>query len=123
MNIFIHNKKNAIPITIIGKNDLKSYFKKNLSHNNWIKQNQFTAQPGEILIIPDTNGKIEAVLIGESSKDNPYSELFASKLSKSLPANNYYFTNVTTYNHLPYISWAMGCYKYNKTENIQSKLF
>ena len=71
MNIFIHNKKNAIPITIIGKNDLKSYFKKNLSHNNWIKQNQFTAQPGEILIIPDTNGKIEAVLIGESSKDNP----------------------------------------------------
>ena len=123
MNIFIHNKKNAIPITIIGKNDLKSYFKKNLSHNNWIKQNQFTAQPGEILIIPDTNGKIEAVLIGESSKDNPYSELFASKLSKSLPANNYYFTNVTTYNHLPYISWAMGCYKYNKIENIQSKLF
>jgi leucyl aminopeptidase len=123
MNIFIHNKKNAIPITIIGKNDLKSYFKKNLSHNNWIKQNQFTAQPGKILIIPDTNGKIEAVLIGESSKDNPYSELFASKLSKSLPANNYYFTNVTTYNHLPYISWAMGCYKYNKTENIQSKLF
>ena len=123
MDMFINNNKNAIPISVLGKNDLKNFSKDNLTQNNWIEQNNFSAKPGEILLVPDDNGKIESVLIGENTRDNPYSKLFAYKLSQSLPINNYYFSNINTTDHLPYISWAMGGYGYNKIQNNQPKLY
>ena len=56
--MFTKNKNNAIEIELVSKNKLNSYLKENPDQRSWIGQNTFTADPGEVVIIPKDKDNI-----------------------------------------------------------------
>ena len=121
--MFTKNRNNAIDIELISKNKLKNYIKENPDQRKWIEQNTFTADPGELVIIPQDKDNIRKVLLGRTYENDVYSKFICSNLSKKLPGNNYYISNLDPDDILPYISWALGCYKYDSAAISTSKLF
>lgn len=121
--MFTKNRNNAIEIELISKNKLNNYIKENPDQKRWIEQNTFTADPGELVIIPQDKDNIRKVLLGITYENDVYSKFICSNLSKKLPGNNYYISNLDPDDILPYISWALGCYKYDSAPISTSKLF
>lgn len=121
--MFTKNINNAIEIELISKNKLNNYIKENPDQKRWIEQNTFTADPGELVIIPQDKDNIRKVLLGRTYENDVYSKFICSNLSKKLPGNNYYISNLDPDDILPYISWALGCYKYDSAPISTSKLF
>ena len=121
--MFTKNRNNAIEIELISKNKLNNYIKENPDQKRWIEQNTFTADPGELVIIPEDKDNIRKVLLGRTYENDVYSKFICSNLSKKLPGNNYYISNLDPDDILPYISWALGCYKYDSAPISTSKLF
>ena len=121
--MFTKNRNNAIEIELISKNKLNNYIKENPDQKRWIEQNTFTADPGELVIIPQDKDNIRKVLLGRTYENDVYSKFICSNLSKKLPGNNYYISNLDPDDILPYISWALGCYKYDSAAISTSKLF
>ncbi len=121
--MFTKNRNNAIEIELISKNKLNNYIKKNPDQRRWIEQNTFTADPGELVIIPQDKDNIRKVLLGKTNENDVYSKFICSNLPKKLPGNNYYISNLDPDDILPYISWALGCYKYDSAPISTSKLF
>ena len=121
--MFTKNRNNAIEIELISKNKLKNYIKENPDQRKWIEQNTFTADPGELVIIPQDKDNIRKVLLGKTNENDVYSKFICSNLPKKLPGNNYYISNLDPDDILPYISWALGCYKYDSAAISTSKLF
>ena len=121
--MFTKNRNNAIEIELISKNKLNNYIKENPDQKRWIEQNTFTADPGELVIIPQDKDNIRKVLLGRTYENDVYSKFICSNLSKKLPGNNYYISNLDPDDILPYISWALGCYKYDSAPISTSKLF
>ena len=121
--MFTKNRNNAIEIELISKNKLNSYIKENPDQRRWIEQNTFTADPGELVIIPQDKDNIRKVLLGKTNENDIYSKFICSNLPKKLPGNNYYISNLDPDDILPYISWALGCYKYDSAPISTSKLF
>ena len=120
--MFTKNRNNAIEIELISKNKLNNYIKENPDQKRWIEQNTFTADPGELVIIPQDKDNIRKVLLGRTYENDVYSKFICSNLSKKLPGNNYYISNLDPDDILPYISWALGCYKYDSAPISTSKL-
>ena len=121
--MFTKNRNNAIEIELISKNKLNNYIKENPDQRRWIEQNTFTADPGELVIIPQDKDNIRKVLLGKTYENDVYSKFICSNLPKKLPGNNYYISNLDPDDILPYISWALGCYKYDSPPISTSKLF
>ena len=121
--MFTKNRNNAIEIELISKNKLNNYIKENPDQKRWIEQNTFTADPGELVIIPQDKDNIRKVLLGKTNENDVYSKFICSNLPKKLPGNNYYISNLDPDDILPYISWALGCYKYDSAPISTSKLF
>ena len=44
-------------------------------------------------------------------------------MAKKLPGNNYYISNLEPLDIIPYLSWALSCYKYDSAPISRSKLF
>ena len=121
--MFTKNRNNAIEIELISKNKLNNYIKENPDQRRWIEQNTFTADPGELVIIPQDKDNIRKVLLGNTYENDVYSKFICSNLPKKLPGKNYYISNLDPDDILPYISWALGCYKYDSAPISNSKLF
>ncbi len=121
--MFTKNRNNAIEIELISKNKLNNYLKENPDQRSWIEQNTFTADPGEVVIIPKDKDNIRKVLLGKPNENDVYSKFICSNLAKKLPTNNYYISNLDPDDILPYISWALGCYKYDSEPISTPKLF
>ena len=121
--MFTKNRNNAIEIELISKNKLNNYIKENPDQRRWIEQNTFTADPGELVIIPQDKDNIRKVLLGKTNENDVYSKFICSNLPKKLPGNNYYISNLDPDDILPYISWALCCYKYDSAPISTSKLF
>ena len=121
--MFTKNRNNAIEIELISKNKLNNYIKENPDQRGWIEQNTFTADPDELVIIPQDKDNIRKVLLGKTNENDVYSKFICSNLPKKLPSNNYYISNLDPDDILPYISWALGCYKYDSAPISTSKLF
>ena len=121
--MFTKNINNAIEIELISKNKLNNYIKENPDQRRWIEQNTFTADPGELVIIPQDKDNIRKVLLGKTNENDVYSKFICSNLPKKLPSNNFYISNLDPDDILPYISWALGCYKYDSAPISTSKLF
>jgi leucyl aminopeptidase len=121
--MFTKNKKNSTEITILKSGDLNKFIDSHNQYKNWIHENNFKASPGQYLIIPSNDGQIERVLVGRSDSNDVYRDFFCYKLSKSLPNRNYYFSNLEDGSTLPYLSWALGNYRYNSPSKNTSKLY
>ena len=121
--MFTKNRNNAIEIELISKNKLNNYIKENPDQRRWIEQNTFAADPGEVVIVPQDKDNIRKVLLGKTNQNDVYSKFICSNLPKKLPGNNYYISNLDPDDILPYISWALGCYKYDSAPISTSKLF
>ena len=115
--------RDRIEIELVSKNKLNSYLKENPDQRSWIEQNTFTADPGEVIIIPKDTNSIRKVLLGKPDENNVYSKFICSNLAKKLPGNNYYISNLEPLDIIPYLSWALSCYKYDSAPISRSKLF
>jgi len=77
----------------------------------WLKNNQFTGQAGQLVLIPDQSGGIEAVVLGLGSKPDPFA---LAALTSRLPAGNYRlghdFPEICV-RHAE-LAWALGSYKF-----------
>ena len=122
-SMFTKNRNNAIEIELVSKNKLNSYLKENPDQRSWVEQNTFTADPGEVVIIPKDKDNIRKVLLGKPNENDVYSKFICSNLAKKLPSNNYYISNLEPLDIIPYLSWALSCYKYDSAPISRSKLF
>lgn len=78
----------------------------------WITANNFTAEPGTILTLPDASGGIAEVLFGSDSTD-PWCW---ANLPAKLPSGVYHVNGVLdahTANWLALV-WELGCYQFNR---------
>ncbi len=121
--MFTKNKNDAIEIELISKNKLNSYIKKNPDQEKWIKRNSYTAEPGDVIIIPKDSDSILKILLGKPNDNEVYSRFICSNLAKKLPVNSYYISNLEPHDTIPYISWALSCYKYDSAPISRTKLY
>lgn len=77
----------------------------------WLENNQFTGQAGQLVLIPDKTGGIEAVVQGLGAKPDP---LALAALTPKLPAGTYRVANdfpEICVRHAE-LAWALGSYKF-----------
>ncbi len=77
----------SVPIFVVQRTELESWLdQKGNPISSWAKQVGFQAKPGEICIVPSTNGEITAVLLGIVDPNNA---LQIGNLATRLPKGNY----------------------------------
>jgi leucyl aminopeptidase len=81
-------------------------------HLAWMETTGFAAAPGELLLLPDTAGGLEAVLLGLGKTPDPFA---LAALPSKLPAGAYRLedTAPAAVRDMAPLAWAMGCYRYD----------
>ncbi|PTW62838.1 leucyl aminopeptidase [Breoghania corrubedonensis] len=74
----------------------------------WVKANGYTGSPGSILIVPDAEGGVAAVLFGEGDTSDPHA---AGALPKALPAGTYRLEGFADPD-MACLAFALGSYAY-----------
>ncbi len=80
-------------------------------HLAWMETAHFTAASGEVLLLPDTAGGLEAVLLGLGKTPDP---MALAALPKKLPAGAYRLDAAAPaqVRAMAPLAWAMGCYRF-----------
>ncbi|MGH1419961.1 MAG: leucyl aminopeptidase family protein [Hyphomicrobiaceae bacterium] len=119
--------KNAVPVWCMrkGQNATK-VAQLSKQATAWLKAHDFKANPGERLVIPGSDGKIEGVLFGfgsgeEGAPSGP-SEILLGQLARSLPAGTYKLEAGVERESLAAISWALGAYTFQNYKTDDEKL-
>ena len=84
------------------------------AEKNWASLHNFTAQAGQVCLLPDSNGAINKILAScETEEGNKLWALAA--LPEKLPAGNYHLQTDWDKNTLTEaaIGWGLGCYRFN----------
>lgn len=77
----------------------------------WIKSTGFTAKPGELCLVPRSDGMIECALFGLGGNANP---MLAGRLARSLPAGDWYLAGNVANPDLSTLGFLMGAYRFDK---------
>ena len=88
-------------------------------HLAWMETAHFTAAAGEILLLPDSAGGLEGVLLGLGKTPDP---MALAALPKKLPAGAYRLDKAApqAVADMAALAWALGCYRfdlYKKTKH------
>ena len=77
----------------------------------WVESNQFTAAAGQVLMLPDSAGSVEGVLLGLGKLIDPFA---LADLPAKLPESNYRLSDSApdSVRHMSSIAWAMGTYQF-----------
>jgi leucyl aminopeptidase len=82
-------KQKIIPVLAVQpKNLAQKLAKFSPAQKKWVAANDFNANPGQYLLLPDAQGQTEAVLFGMGETSDPF---LPGKLAKLLPAGIYNF--------------------------------
>lgn len=92
------------------------------AQKNWIAQAGFEAKPGQICLLPNTDGQIDTVLFGHSTDQNP---LDTGKLGNSLPAGKFHLelSQKQPKNdlHLHCLGFILGQYRFERYRKTTGK--
>ena len=88
-------------------------------HLAWMETAHYTAAAGEVLLLPDSAGGLDAVLLGLGKNPDP---LALAALPQKLPAGAYRLDTSAppAIADMAALAWAMGCYRfdhYKKTKH------
>ena len=88
-------------------------------HLAWMETAHFTAADGEVLLLPDSAGGLEGVLLGLGKTPDP---MALAALPKKLPAGAYRLDKAApqAVADMAALAWALGCYRfdlYKKTKH------
>ncbi len=102
-----------IPILAVSGDELSRVVKKlPVIQRAWIQNNGFTASEGEVLLMPDSRGKLARVMFG-LGKNQGERQIFG-KLPNTLPDGDYELTGEIDEPELAALSWQLGAYSFDK---------
>ncbi|MHA1525187.1 MAG: leucyl aminopeptidase family protein [Alphaproteobacteria bacterium] len=74
------------------------------------------AAPGDIAILPNAKGAIEAVIAGAPALGDPFGPLFLGAVRRALPPGNYRLTEAVARPDLAALGWLLGGYRFDRYE-------
>ena len=80
----------------------------------WAKANAFSADEGTILLLPNAEGKITAVLFGLGREESKRPSLLAGKLATTLPAGTYRLEGWPGGTGEAALAFALGSYRFER---------
>ena len=117
---------NTIPLELVRTTDLENWCKTQPSFvKQWVKANEFEAQPHTHCVIPDEQGRIAKVIIGLKSFEQVWA---LGHCANNLPPAQYQITTSLAPERLNYlaITWGLGAYRferYKKKEKASPQLY
>ena len=80
-------------------------------HLTWMDTTHFAAAAGEVLLLPNSAGDLEAVLLGLGAKPDAFA---LASLPAQLPEGAYRLDDSApeAVKDMAHLAWAMGCYRY-----------
>ena len=88
LSVFAAADEAAVPVHAVTTESLEAKLAE-LGAAAWAKANAFVADEGAILLLPDAEGKVAAVLFGLGREGSNRPPLLAGKLATALPAGTY----------------------------------
>ena len=81
-------------------------------HLTWMETTHFAAAAGEVLLLPNSSGDLEAVLLGLGASPDPFA---LAALPAQLPEGAYRLDDGAPepVQEMAPLAWAMGCYRYD----------
>lgn len=107
----------SIAIQAVTKMNLAAILSELPKHQqNWVADNAFSANLGEILLLPDQNGMLDGVLFGLGDhQQQTRSRLHFGDLPKKLPALNYHFVESREFDvEQASLAWLLGSYGFTQ---------
>ena len=115
---FAGKTSNAIPIDFITSDALKAWIAKaDVAEKVWVKASGFTAALGQIVILPEANGKIKRVLAGWGDANaRGRGRYWAASVAAKLPKGVYEFTSglKTSEMEEASLSWLLAQYVFDR---------
>jgi leucyl aminopeptidase len=112
------NPTKSVALSLVSRTVLNA----RLSHakpfeRNWLESMGFTAEPGQVALLPGTDGALKEVLVGH---DGPYDIWSLAALPNSLPAGTYHLADRLSLDTASAMAlgWALGAYRF--TEYLKS---
>ena len=105
-------KENSIPIYPVITDQLEKWSAKQSSHiQQWIKTSQFSAESGASCFIPNSDGGVQAVLLG---LNNTKDFLAFGALPAKLPKGVYHIADKKIDAKLGAVGWGLGFYQFSQ---------
>lgn len=103
----------AIPVHAVTSEGLDAKLAE-LGATAWAKANAFSADEGAILLLPNAEGEITAVLFGLGREENKRPFLLAGKLAAALPAGTYRLEGWPGSVGEAALAFALGAYRFER---------
>ena len=104
-------------LRLFSKKSFKEYFKSlDKKTQNWILENDFNAEIGQIIFVPDQERHIKEIIFGIDERKNFWN--FA-KISKLLPPGNYKLDNKLYSEEEVAIAWSLENYRFKPYTNVK----
>ena len=112
-NIYLQDKGKPACLIRALTPDALAVWQKDLAGPNlaWMETTGFSAAAGELLLLPDNAGGLEAVLLGLGATPDPFA---LAALPSKLPQGAYRLDDAAPehVSDMAPMAWAMGCYRY-----------
>lgn len=113
--------QSAIPILVFTADELSQWLKKQKQFiRNWVKCEDFNAEPGSFCLLADYKGNLEKVLVGFDGKPTIWT---LADLPYKLPLGKYYIETVFEDQLLQQmvIGWGLGAYRFSHYKKSERK--
>jgi leucyl aminopeptidase len=121
--IFVKADAQAVPILFVTADNCNETTKMlDERARAFVRAAGFEAKADTHLLVPDSTGKLAAVLFGLEPADNPAKDLFRpGALAGLLPASTYRFANAPHDARLAALAFALGSYQYARYRKPQER--
>lgn len=108
-----NNSETATPVWAVTPAALEAWEVDHAGHlAAWVKTSNFKAEPGRVLLLPNSSGGVEGVLLGLGAGDDPF--LFGALLNV-LPLGDYRLAEGAPIDaSLATLGWALGAYRFDR---------
>ncbi len=106
--------KSTLPIIALTRKSLSSWLSKQPAKlQRWVKSTYFSANEGELCLVPGSDGSLGRALIGVASLDDPWSY---AVLPTRLPRGRYRIESTTEAEgaNAAALGWALGTYRFGR---------
>jgi leucyl aminopeptidase len=111
---FARSARGAIPLHAVRASDLKKWLSEQTSRDaRFLKAGAFTAESGDVRIVPDQRGNIGFAVLGLGNAEDP---LALAAFSEQLPPGTYRFQQLPQKfrGSLGALAWALGTYAFTR---------
>ena len=108
-----NNSETATPIWAVTPLALEAWVVDHAGHlAAWVKTSNFKAEPGRVLLLPNSSGGVEGVLLGLGTGDDPF---LSGALLNVLPLGDYRLAEGAQIDlSLATLGWALGAYRFDR---------